>query len=80
MRAIWDYDPNELQKTAGGRLKLLERAVNFGPGVGEKIDLAQVKANWGKLHLFTGPRRLMELLIWGKLQSSTNIKSSFWMN
>ncbi len=80
MMTIWDYDPQELQKTAGGRLKLLERAVNFGPPAGEKINLAQVKTNWDKLHLFTGPRRLMELLIWGKLQSSPNIKSSFWMN
>ncbi|KKU64190.1 MAG: hypothetical protein UX87_C0011G0022 [Candidatus Amesbacteria bacterium GW2011_GWA1_47_16] len=79
MPRVWDYDPEELSKTEFGRLKLLERMVNYGPAEGELIDLAQVKANWDKLNLFTGPKRLMELLIWGKPRSLHRTKNSFWM-
>ena len=64
--AVWDYDPKELKKTESGRIKLLERQINYGPGKGEKIKLAQVKKYWEKLNLFKHRRRLMELLIWGK--------------
>lgn len=66
MALIWDYDVEELKKTPEGRLKILERKINFGPDKGEKISLKEVKENWDKLQLDRGPKRLMELLIWGK--------------
>ena len=43
MVMIWDYDINELKKTEEGRIKILERMINYGPDKGEKIPLSQVK-------------------------------------
>ncbi len=75
---IWDYDVNELKKTEKGRIFLLERMINYGPGK-EKIKLADVKKYWDKLELYTLQKRLFELLIWGKYKSSVGNKRSFWM-
>ncbi len=66
MVLIWDYDIKELQKTEQGRLKILERMINFGPSEGEKIKLSEVKKNWDKLDLFSRKKRLYEFLIWEK--------------
>lgn len=62
---LWDYDRKKLEKTEQGRLKILERMINYGPG-DEKIKLSEVKKNWDKLQLFPTRKRLFELLIWGK--------------
>lgn len=75
---IWDYDINELKKTEKGRIIILERMINYGPG-DEKIKLADVKKYWDKLQLFTLQKRLLELLIWGKYISPIENKKSFWM-
>ncbi len=61
---LWDYDRKTLEKTPSGRLLILERLINYGPGK-EKIKLAEVKKNWDKLQLFPLQKRLLELLIWG---------------
>lgn len=66
MPFIWDYDINELRKTKSGKLLILERMINYGPGKGDKISLSEVKKNWDKLHLDPLKKKLMELLIWGK--------------
>lgn len=76
---LWDYEEKELQKTEKGRIFLLERVINYGPGKGRKIKLAEVKRYWSKLHLFHLPKRLFELLIWGKYQSSPKNSKSFWI-
>ena len=65
MLGLWDYDENELKKTASGRRKILERKINYGPGK-EKISLSAVKREWKNLDLFPWHKRLMELLIWNK--------------
>lgn len=78
MSYLWDYDRKELEKTKSGRLKILERMINYGPG-DEKIKLSEVKKNWDKLRLFPLQKRLMELLIWGKYNSSPKSSKSFWM-
>lgn len=75
---IWDYDKKELEKSEKGRLLILERMINFGPGK-EKIKLSDVKKYWDKLNLLTLQRRLLELLIWGKYSLSPKNKRSFWM-
>ncbi|MCL4382426.1 MAG: hypothetical protein M1575_02930 [Patescibacteria group bacterium] len=77
---LWDYDEKELQKTEKGRIFILERMLNYGPGK-KKIKLSLVKKYWDKLvpNLFAVRRRLMELLIWGKYQSSPQNKKPFWM-
>lgn len=75
---LWDYDEKELQKTEKGRIFILERMLNYGPG-DKKIKLSLVKKYWDKLHLNTLSKRLMELLIWGKYQSSPKSKRSFWI-
>jgi hypothetical protein len=77
---LWDYDVNELKKTEKGRIFILERMINYGPGPKEKIKLSLVKKYWGKLNLYLPQRRLFELLIWGKYQSSPKNKKSFWMS
>ncbi len=67
MSYLWDYDRKELEKTKSGRLLILERMINYGPGK-EKIKLSEVKKNWNELkpRLWPTRRRLLELLIWGK--------------
>lgn len=79
MPAVWDYNIEDLKKSKRGRLLLLERMINYGPFKGEKIKLAEVKKNWDKLDLFSLQRRLLELLIWGKYNTSPKNKKSFWM-
>ncbi len=78
MAYLWDYDEKELKKTEKGRIFILERMINYGPGK-KKIKLSDVKKYWDKLHLNTLSKRLMELLIWGKYQSSPKSKNSFWI-
>ena len=41
MNNLWDYDINELKKTEKGRIFILERMINYGPGK-EKIKLSLV--------------------------------------
>lgn len=74
---IWDYDISELKKTEAGRIFILERMINYGPGK-EKIKLSEVKRYWNRLHLQPLAQRLFELLIWGKYQSSRQSKKLFW--
>lgn len=62
---LWDYDRKTLEKTASGRLLILERKINYGPG-DEKIKISEVKKNWDRLQLLPTRKRLLELLIWGK--------------
>jgi len=76
---LWDYDYDELKKTEQGRIKILERMINYGPGKGEKIPLDKVKKYWNKLELNYLARRLFELLIWGKYQSSLKNKKFSWI-
>ena len=78
MANVWDYDVDELKKTEKGRILLLERKINYGPGK-EKIKLSLVKKYWNKLHLFKLQKRLFELLIWGKYSTSQKNSKSFWM-
>jgi hypothetical protein len=66
---VWDYNKSELVKTKSGRILLLERMINFGPEENEKISLSKAKKYWDKLNLFPKRKRLMELLIWGKIRS-----------
>jgi hypothetical protein len=63
---IWDYDIKELKKTESGRIKILERMINYGFDKGEKINLELVRKYWTRLHLEPKRKRLFELLIWGK--------------
>ena len=79
MNYLWDYDRKTLEKTERGRIFILERMINYGPGKNEKIKLALVKKYWDKLDLFTLQKRLFELLIWGKYISSPKSKKLFWM-
>jgi len=74
---LWDYDYDELKKSKEGRIKILERMINYGPGK-EKIKLSLVKKYWDKLNLNPKAQRLLELLIWKKPQSSPKNKKLFW--
>ena len=76
MHYLWDYDKKELEKTEKGRIFILERMINYGPG-DEKIKLEEVKKYWDKLDLYYPQKHLLELLIWGKNISSRPNKTSF---
>jgi len=76
---MWDYDINELKKTEKGRIFILERMINYGPGK-EKIKLSLVKKYWNEINLYQSQRRLFELILWGKYQSSPKNKKMFWMS
>ena len=75
---LWDYDKNTLEKSKKGKLLLLERMINYGPGK-EKIKLSEVKKYWDKLELFPLRKRILELLIWGKYKSSLRSNKLFWL-
>jgi len=77
MVLIWDYDIEKIRKTESGRIKILERMINYGPGK-EKIKLADVKKYWDILHISPLATRLFSLLIWGKYRSSPKSKNLFW--
>ena len=77
MAFVWDYDEEELKKTESGRIKLLERKINYGPEEGEKIKLDDVKKYWNRMDLFPLSKLLFELLIWGKYKSSVKNKKLF---
>jgi len=64
--SIWDYREKDLRKSKKGKILLLERSINYGPGKGKKIKLSQVKKNWSLLNLFPLKKRLFKLLIWDK--------------
>ncbi len=64
---LWDYDEKELQKTEKGRIFILERMINYGPGK-KKIKLSDVKKYWDKIKFKRpGVKQLLELLIYGKI-------------
>ena len=45
MAYLWDYDEKELKKTEYGRIRILERIINYGPTKkGEKIRVFKYKA------------------------------------
>ncbi|MBI4130235.1 hypothetical protein HY468_02890 [Candidatus Roizmanbacteria bacterium] len=63
---IWDFDIKKLRKTEEGRRIILQRQIDYGVDKYEKIDLAEVKKNWDKLHWTPRRKKLFQLLIWGK--------------
>ena len=65
---LWDYNEDELKKSEKGRILLLERKINFGFYLSDKvkIKLSEVKKYWNKLNLEPSRRRLFKLLVWEK--------------
>lgn len=65
---LWDYNEDELKKSEKGRILLLERKINFGFYLSDKvkIKLSEVKKYWNKLNLEPSRRRLFKLLAWKK--------------
>ncbi len=65
---LWDYDEEELKKSHSGRLKILERKINYGPPKGEKISRSEVKKYWDELapNLFEPQKELFKSLLWSK--------------
>ena len=66
MNILWDYDKGTLERTESGRIKILERRINYGRGDNKKISRSEVKKYWDKLNLFAPQKHLFESLIWGK--------------
>lgn len=68
MTHIWDYNKKDLEKSEKGKILILERRINYGFYLSEKvkIKLSEVKKYWNKLNLEPSRRKLFELLLWGK--------------
>ena len=68
MNNLWDYDKKELEKTEEGKIKILERMINFGVYLKdkEKIKVDEVKKYWNKLKLDPGRKNFLKFIIWGK--------------
>lgn len=64
---LWDYNEDELKKSEKGRILLLERKINYGFYLSDKvkIKLSEVKKYWNKLNLEPSRQRLFKLLLWG---------------
>ena len=67
MNNLWDYDKKELKKTEEGRVKILERLINFGVYLKDKqrIPISDVKKYWSKLKLDPGRKSFLKFIIWG---------------
>ena len=63
MKAVWDYNTEELNKIESGRIFLLERQINFGQDKGTKIDLSQVRKYWDTLKLIPKRKKLLEMYL-----------------
>ena len=65
---LWDYDIKELKKTESGRIKILERMINFGVYLKDKqkISLKEVKKYWHRLKIEPGRRNFFKFLLWEK--------------
>jgi hypothetical protein len=68
MTYLWDYDKKELEKSEKGRMLTLERQINYGFYLTDKvkIKLSEVKKYWNKLNLEPSRRKLFKLLLWGE--------------
>ena len=62
---LWDYNKREIEQSKKGKVLILERLINYGPG-NKKIKLSEVKKHWDKLNLLPTRKRLFELLIWNR--------------
>lgn len=76
MSYLWDYNEEELKKTEAGRIFILERMINYGPGK-KKIKLDDVKKYWDRLDLYPEKKHLLEYVIWGECRSSHQNKNLF---
>ncbi|MCL4360455.1 hypothetical protein M1555_04370 [Patescibacteria group bacterium] len=63
MTGVWDYREKDLRKSKKGRILLLERLINYGPGK-KKLNRREIKSHWRALRLFPKKKRLLELLLW----------------
>lgn len=68
MKNFWDYNKKELEKTEEGKIKILERIINFGVYLKdkEKIPVDEVKKYWNRLKIEPGRKKFLEFIIWGK--------------
>lgn len=68
MSNLWDYDKKELEKTEEGRIKILERMINYGIYLNdkEKIPVDEVKKYWHRLKIEPGRRNFLKFIIWRK--------------
>lgn len=68
MNNVWDYDRKELEKSEKGKILLVERQINYGFYLSDKvkIKLSEVKKYWNKLNLEPSRQKLFKLLLWGK--------------
>jgi len=68
MTHLWDYDKKELEKSEKGKILLVERQINYGFYLSDKvkIKLSEVRKYWNKLNLEPSRQKLFKLLLWGK--------------
>ena len=81
MNNLWDYDKKELEKTEEGKMKILERTINFGVYLKdkEKIKVEEVKKYWNKMTYSSGQAHEVSVLCHSRepacRQAGTGIQS-----
>ncbi len=65
---MWDYDENKLKKTESGRVKILERMINFGIYLKnkEKLPISDIKKYWNILKIDSDKKKFLKYIIWAK--------------
>jgi len=65
---MWDYDENKLKKIESGRVKILERLINFGVYLKnkEKLPITDIKKYWSVLKIDPDKKKFLKFIIWAK--------------
>lgn len=68
MAFLWDYDEKKLKKTATGRRFILERMINYGVYLHDKIKPKRrdIKRHWKTLTIDSDRKHYLRFLLWGK--------------
>jgi hypothetical protein len=68
MTHLWDYDQKKLKKSKEGKIKILERMINFGIYLSDKkkLPIKLIKKYWLKLKIDHGRRRFLKFILWKK--------------
>jgi len=68
MTHLWDYDQKKLEKSKEGKIKIIERMINFGiyPSDKKKLPVKLIKKYWSKLKIDPSRRKFLNFILWEK--------------
>jgi len=68
MTHLWDYDQKKLEKSKEGKIKIVERMINFGIYLSDKkkLPVKLIKKYWSKLKIDPSRRKFLNFILWEK--------------